>query len=215
MIFVIYSDMKKILLLLALVTVACGASAQAVYTRICGDLDSIAAADAWVASRAWAGDFKANPHYSVNAIDFSEQYAKNQAQWDAMFKWLAETDLLNIEKGKHPIGDSGLVASVEDSSNGPLAKRKSESHYKHIDFQYVVKGTERFGVIDHLTSEPNTPYKPDVIHYAYDPEKAMFYDSDPNSFFLFFPADWHIAKVETELPDQTIRVIVVKLDYIE
>ena len=108
-----------------------------------------------------------------------------------------------------------MVVSVEDSRNEALEKRRSESHYHHIDFQYVVKGTERFGIIEHLTSKPNCEYKPDVIHYDYEVGKARFYDSTPDKFFLFFPSDWHIAKVKTELEDQDIRVIVVKLDYIE
>jgi len=105
------------------------------------------------------------------------------------------------------------VVSVEDSKNEPLEKRRSESHNKHIDFQYVVKGTERFGVIDHYTSTPNCKYRPDVIHYDYAPQKARFFDSNPGEFFIFFPRDWHIAKVATDGEDQTIRVIVIKVDY--
>ena len=121
--------------------------------------------------------------------------------------------MLSIPKGKHKIPGSDLVVSVEDSKNEPLEKRRSESHNKHIDFQYVVKGTERFGVIDHYSSTPNCKYRPDVIHYDYDRQKARFYDSNPGEFFIFFPRDWHIAKVATDGGDQTIRVIVIKVDY--
>ena len=53
------------------------------------------------------------------------------------------------------------------------------------------------------------------MHYDYDLSKAVFHDSTPDAFFLFFPDDWHIAKVQTEKADQHIRVIVVKLDYVE
>jgi biofilm protein TabA len=52
-----------------------------------------------------------------------------------------------------------------------------------------------------------------VIHYDYAPQKARFYDSNPGEFFIFFPRDWHIAKVATDGEDQTIRVIVIKVDY--
>ena len=119
-----------------------------------------------------------------------------------------------MPKGKYPIEGTTLVARVEESSNSELAKRRSESHYHHIDFQYVVKGTERFGIIDHVTSKPNCDYKPDVMHYDFNVGKTLFYDSTPDSFFVFFPADWHIAKVKTEKEDQSIKVVVVKLDYI-
>jgi beta-galactosidase beta subunit len=79
----------------------------------------------------------------------------------------------------------------------------------------VVKGVERFGIIDHLTSKPNSKWKPDVIHYNYDRKLTRFYDSTPDKFFIFFPCDWHIAKVNNDTNDQNIRVIVIKVDYVD
>lgn len=167
-------------------------------------------------SGEWRNGFvQAKPHSSVNLVDFYLQYQKNPAQWKALFEYLSHTDLLAISKGKHKIPGTQLVVSVEDSQNGPLAKRRSESHNHHIDFQYVVKGTERFGIIDHYTSIPNSKYRPDVIHYDYQVEKSRFYDSNPDEFFIFFPRDWHIAKVENDTNDQQIRVIVIKVDYMD
>ena len=185
------------------------------YTQYYGDKpELIKEAKAWAESGIWRNGFdKAKPHSSVNLVDFYLQYQKNPQQWQALFDYLAKTDLLSIPKGKHKIPGSDLVVSVEDSKNEPLEKRRSESHNKHIDFQYVVKGTERFGVIDHYTSTPNCKYRPDVIHYDYAPQKVRFYDSNPGEFFIFFPRDWHIAKVATDGEDQTIRVIVIKVDY--
>lgn len=173
-------------------------------------------AQQWAESGEWRNGFvQAKPHSSVNLVDFYLQYQKNPAQWKALFEYLSHTDLLAISKGKHKIPGTQLVVSVEDSQNGPLAKRRSESHNHHIDFQYVVKGTERFGIIDHYTSIPNSKYRPDVIHYDYQVEKARFYDSNPDEFFIFFPRDWHIAKVENDTNDQQIRVIVIKVDYMD
>lgn len=185
------------------------------YTQYYGDKpELIKEAKAWAESGIWCNGFdKAKPHSSVNLVDFYLQYQKNPQQWQALFDYLAKTDLLSIPKGKHKIPGSDLVVSVEDSKNEPLEKRRSESHNKHIDFQYVVKGTERFGVIDHYTSTPNCKYRPDVIHYDYAPQKARFYDSNPSEFFIFFPRDWHIAKVANDTSDQAIRVIVIKVDY--
>ncbi len=208
--------MKRLMTIFAAMVIALAAAGQGVYTRECADKALVKKAAKWVKKGKWRNGFTAaGPHKSVNAVDFYEQYARNTAQWEAMFRWLASTDLLAIPAGKHPIEGTQLVASVEDSENGPLEKRRSESHYHHIDFQYVVKGTERFGIIDHTTSTPNTKYRPDVIHYKYELDKTRFYDSTPDEFFIFFPQDWHIAKVKTDRDDQKIRVIVVKLDYIE
>lgn len=174
----------------------------------------IKAAQKWYKKGKWRNGFKkADAHSSVNLVEFYLQYQKNPEQWKALFDFIAKTDLLTIPKGKHPIPGSNLTVSVEDSKNDPLKKRGSESHYHHIDFQYVVKGVERFGIIDHLTSKPNCKYRPDVIHYDYDKARARFYDSTPDKFFIFFPDDWHIAKIANDSDNQDIRVIVIKVDY--
>lgn len=169
----------------------------------------------WMLHKEWSNGFKALPDVSTNLKEFHSQYYKNKKQWYAVFAWLANTDLLSIPAGKHPIPDTELTANIEDSSNQPLNKRGTESHYHHIDLQYVVKGTERFALLDHETSYPNRAYKPDIIGYSYDASKAMFIDSTPERFFLFFPSDWHIAKIQTDKNDQNIRVVVIKLDYIK
>lgn len=189
---------------------------KAVYTNECNDRKLQKKAEKWLKKGEWRqGFFKADPHSSVNAVDFYLQYLRNPEQWKKLFEYLAKTDLLALPKGKHKIPDSDLTISVEDSENGPLEKRGTESHYKNIDFQYCVKGTERFGIIDHVTSTPNCKYKPDVIHYNYVKERTKFYDSTPDKFFIFFPGDWHIAKVNNDTDNQNIRVCVIKVRWVE
>jgi len=200
---------------LLLLCLAAGAQ-ERVYTRTFSDKQLVRDARRWMKAGKWRGEFtKAKPHKSVNAADFYTQYERNKSQWDAAFGWLASNDLLSLPRGKYPIEGTTLVASVEDSDNGDLAKRQSESHYHHVDLQYCVSGVEGFGVIDHATSKPNCKYRPDVIHYDYDVKAARFYDSTPDRFFLFFPGDWHIAKVKTRKATEKIRVVVIKLDYVE
>lgn len=214
--------MRKILTFIAAVMISLSSLAQnaeskGCYTKEFADKALVKRAVKWKKnSKKWRGPFrKAKPHFCVNAADFYTQYQKNEAQWKALFKWLQETDLLAIPAGKHMIEGTEIKVSVEDSKNEPLAKRRSESHYHTVDFMLVVKGVERFGVIDHETSKPNCKYRPDVIHYDYDVNRARFYDSKPDEFFIFFPGDWHIAKVANDSDDQVIRVIVAKLKYVE
>ena len=208
--------MKRLSTIIMMLVLTLGVSAQGLYTREYSDKALVKKAQKWVKKGIWRQGFdKASAHESVNAVEFYRQYQKNPEQWQTMFRWLQETDLLAIPKGKHPIPGTKLVASVEDSQNGPLEKRQSESHFHHIDFQWVVKGIERFGIIDHLTSKPNCAWKEDVVHYWYNVDKARFLDSTPDEFFIFFPGDWHIAKVANDTDDQKIRVIVVKVDYID
>ena len=172
----------------------------------------------WLKQGEWRNGFtKAKPHKTLNIDEFKTQYQKNTAQWQTLFNWLRNTDLETIPKGKHPIPNSSLIASVEDSENGPLQKRNTESHKKKIDFQLVVRGTEGFALLDHASSTISVPYddKKDVMRYNYDLSKTHFFNVKGGQFVIFFPSDWHIAKVEIKKKDQSIRVIVVKMDYVE
>ena len=172
----------------------------------------------WMKKGEWTNGFKkAKPHKTLNIDEFYSQYQKNPDQWNTLFRWLRDTDLLTIPKGKHPIPGSTLVASVEDSENGPLDKRNTESHRKKSDFMVVVKGTEGFALLDHESSTVSQPYNDtkDVMRYKYVKEKTNFFNGKSGQFVIFFPSDWHIAKVQTKKKDQTIRVIVVKMDYID
>ena len=207
---------KKSLIFIFLCIATVAMAQRAVYTREYNDKKLLKTAKKWLKKGEWRQGFEAaDPHESVNIVDFYLQYQRNPEQWTALFKYLANTDLQALEKGKHAIPGSNLTISVEDSENGPLEKRNSESHYNNIDFQYCVKGTERFGIIDHVTSTPKDKYKKDVIHYNYDKERALFYDSTPDKFFIFFPGDWHIAKVNNDTEDQVIRVCVIKVEWKE
>ena len=172
----------------------------------------------WMKKGEWANGFKkAKAHKTLDINQFYSQYKKNTAQWNTLFSWLRDTDLLTIPKGKHPIPGSTLVASVEDSENGPLEKRNTESHRKKIDFMIVVRGTEGFALLDHESSTVSQPYneQKDVMRYNYVKEKTNFFNVKSGQFVIFFPSDWHIAKVQTKKKDQTIRVIVVKMDYVD
>jgi len=184
------------------------------YTKYFGSQELCDEAKRWVNSGTWRNGFTAaSPHEMVNLVEFYQQFHRNPDQWNALFKWLATHDLLAIPGGRIPIEGTSLIVSVEDSKNEPLERRGSESHFHHIDFMYVVKGIERFGLLDHYTSRQNTKYRPDVIHYSYDVKKLKFVDSSTDKFLIMFPDDWHIAKLKTDHEDQNIRVLVIKVDY--
>lgn len=202
-----HKNMKRLMIFFVLAMITIGSTAQ-----------SSREAKQWLKKGEWRNGFtKAKPHKTLNADEFRTQYQKNTEQWQTLFRWLSETDPLAIPKGKHPIPNSLLTASVEDSENAPLEKRNTESHRRKIDFQLVVRGTEGFALLDHASSTISKPYdeKKDVMRYNYDKEKTNFFDVKGGQFVIFFPSDWHIAKVQTKKKDQQIRVIVVKMDYIE
>lgn len=175
------------------------------------------AAAAWLKKGDWRNGFKGNADKHVNLPEFYSQYHKNKAQWDAAFKWLAETDLLSAAPGQRTIPGTTMTASVQDGKNLPLEGHWTESHRRKIDFMYVVRGIEGFGLLDHATSRPNCAYdeKKDVIHYDFDASKLTRFAVGAGNFIICFPSDWHIPLLETQFDDQTFRVIVIKIDYKE
>lgn len=176
------------------------------------------AAEKWLRKGDWRNGFnKAVPAPTVNVAEFYIQYHRNPEQWQALFKWLQETDLLAIPGGRQPIPGTSLTVSVEDSENwcsedDLKAGKGSESHREKIDFMYVVKGTEGFALLDHETSEPAAPYKPDRLEYRFSADRLLRFESIPGTFNIMFPCDWHIAKVKTKEADQHLRVLVIKMD---
>ena len=182
-------------------------------------------AEKWVKKGVWkqygteknACFTKAVPAPTVNMAEFYLQYQKNPEQWKAVFKWLQETDLLAIPAGRTPIPGTNLTVSVEDGDNwcsqdDLKAGKGSESHYQKIDFMYVVRGTEGFCRLDHETSTPRAPYKPDRLEYTFQYDRLEQFESIPGTFNIMFPCDWHVAKVKTNAESQNLRVLVIKID---
>lgn len=210
--------MKK-LMKVALFAAIMGAqqiSAQTYTNNYPKALDKIAAK--WMKKGEWKNGFtKAVPAPTVNVTEFYIQYHKNPQQWKALFEWLENTDLLTIPGGRQTIPGTSLTVSVEDSENwcsdADLKDGKgSESHWEKIDFMYVVKGKEGFYRLDHETSTPKAPYKPDRLEYIFDSNRLQRFESIEGTFNIFFPCDWHIAKVKTSEDSQKLRVLVVKMN---
>jgi len=217
--------MKKLILSLMLisniaavpaqtVTTINGATHKGLYTKKYSK-SKTKKAEQWLATGEWKNGFtKGNPDTSVNIAEFYDQYTKNPDTWKAVFKWLESTDLETISAGKHIIKGTNLIASVEDSQNEDISKRKSESHKYNIDFMLIVDGKEGFLRLDHKTSTSATKYKYDVTRYDYKTEYAEYLQVSKNRFVIMFPDDWHVAKVMTKDGDQKLRVIVIKVPYI-
>ena len=208
--------MKKVITMLV-IFVSVMANAQTYTNEYPKELTRLA--EKWLKKGEWRNGFtKASPAPTVNLVEFYIQYQRNPKQWQALFKWLQDTDLLTIPAGRTPIPGTTLTVSVEDGDNwcsqDNLREGKgSESHYQKIDFMYVVSGTEGFCRLDHETSRPLADYKPDRLEYAFEYDRLQQFTSIPGTFNIMFPCDWHVAKVKTTADSQRLRVLVIKVDY--
>lgn len=166
----------------------------------------------WTKQRTWANGFKPMPHYSTNQVEFMTQYQKNKAVWDKTFQWLASHDLAHMPAGRYEIDGEQVFVNVQDAVTQEAANRKIEAHRHGIDLQYVVSGTERFGLTSAKYATPISAYTPDVTFY--ESSCVTYVDSTPACFFLFFPGNYHQALLKAGEKAEKVRVIVAKIAYL-
>ena len=210
---------KTMIAALMLVAVSVGTSAQTYTNEYSPELVKLATK--WAKKGEWRNGFtKAKPSDKTNLVEFYLQYQKNPSEWKALFNWLQTNDLLAVKGGRIPIEGTDLVVSVEDSENwcseqDLKAGKGSESHERKIDVMYVVKGREGFAKIDHETTKDKTGYmaEKDRHEYEFDASRLQRFENTEGTFEIFFPCDWHVAKVKTNAESQKLRVLVIKVNY--
>jgi YhcH/YjgK/YiaL family protein len=194
------------LLLLALT--GCGSHKAALITT-----DGEMTAEAWYNAGSWRHGFTPQGFDGLDVATFYDQYQKNPAMYDSIFTWLASIDPVQIAAGKSVMTWSHALANVQDLELRPTEKCRIEQHRDHIDLQWDVTGTERYGLVrDTTLLEPINQYKPDVQNFKCRTDFRRI-DSAPDRFFLFFPSDYHQA-CEIATQPETVRKIVVKIEYI-
>ena len=117
-----------------------------VYSQESADNWTLKQARQWTQKQEWANGLKAMPHKTTDYQEFASQYHKNKKVWDKTFQWLATHDLVNMPAGRYEVDGEHCYINVQDATTQDVSKRKIEAHRHGIALQYVVKGTERFGI---------------------------------------------------------------------
>ncbi len=196
---------KYITILLALIS-AWGVQAQTEHKHDCkGDCKEAAE---WMAKKDWSNGFNVAPDKSVNAKEFMQQYNKNKALWDKVFKFLATTDLKNLPVGTTDIEKGRAWVTVSEYVPRTADKVRAESHRKFIDLQYTLWGNEKMGLAHDVEVLNEYNEGRDVAFW----KTVDYFKAGPDSFFLFFPSDLHMPSVLDGEPVKS-KKIVVKIEY--
>ena len=169
-------------------------------------------AQKWVNKKEWANGFKAVPYAGTDMVEFATQYAKDPQMWNGVFKFFATHDLAKMDPGKYPIDGDRCFINVQDAQTKPASQCKIEGHTRYIDLQYVVVGTERFGMVASEDATVSEPLRGDNTFYTAPADKMKYADSNPGIFFLFFPKNYHQALVQPDVPGN-VRKVVAKIEY--
>jgi biofilm protein TabA len=166
----------------------------------------------WVAESEWSNGLNnIRPYKKTDMVEFATQYHKQKAIWDKVFKWMATHDVSSLAPGRYDIDGSHCFANVQDAVLRPAEQVKIESHKKYIDLQWCVKGTERFGIVKPQDATVKEAYVPDIMFW--NTSKIKYVNSNPQTFFLFFPSDYHRACVYPGKGDKSIRKVCIKIEY--
>lgn len=125
------------------------------------------------------------------------------------FRWLEETDLINIEDGKYEIDGSIVYASVQTYQTKEDANY--ESHRKYLDIQYIIEGSEKIGVTDLSNCTTCIEYDKEKDLEFYNINcKEEFIELSKGAFAIFYPHDAHKPSIMIAEP-KTVKKVVVKV----
>lgn len=125
------------------------------------------------------------------------------------FRYLQETDFAAVETGRYEIDGGDIFAIVNEYETKDKHDCETEAHKKHIDVQYMVRGTEMFGYVPLTNQKPVIDYDEtnDVAIYK---EDVSYIKLEAGMFIIFFPSDLHQPEVR-EFEPVTVKKVVVKI----
>jgi len=146
------------------------------------------------------------------SLDHLERYKDVHPGVYAGLRWLAETDLNEVELGKVILDGEKLFAVVQEyeSTNDYV---KPEAHRKYIDIQYAFRGREYLGYapLEYMEEEVEAHPDNDVWYYRGEVTNLLL---EGRRFAVVFPEDVHSPAIAEHEPASIGKCVVkVLVDY--
>ena len=145
----------------------------------------------------------------TDVLQNAHLYEGMHERFKKAFKYLNENDFTHIPKGKYAIDGEDIFAIVNEFETKDKQECELEAHKKHIDIQYILKGTEMFGYVPLTTQKAIVDYDEtkDVAIYK---EDVSYIKLEAGMFIIFYPTDLHQPEVR-EFEPVTVKKVVVKI----
>ncbi|GAB3816953.1 YhcH/YjgK/YiaL family protein [Pontibacter rugosus] len=144
----------------------------------------------------------------LDKLTNAARYTSMHPLFEKAFRYLQETDLMNVPTGVHEIEGKDLFAIISEAKGNPKQKAKLEVHRKYIDIQYVISGTDHMGWKDLAQcSQPNDPYTEERDAAFFPDKTSNWFDVPAGSYTIFYPDDAHAAMATEEV----LRKVVLKI----
>lgn len=124
-------------------------------------------------------------------------------------KFLEEMDFTEALPSRVDINGDNVYALIQDYNTKDPETGKWESHKKFIDIQFVISGSEDFGVVNYEYLDITEPYNEerDVAFYEGDGDFVQLHDGE---FVILFPHDAHMPGLAIE-ESEKVRKVVIKV----
>ena len=145
-----------------------------------------------------------------DTLDQFVRYTGLHARFEIVAKWLKETDLGNLQLGRHEILPNGeAFANVQEIECRNRDQIPAEYHRKYIDVQIPVTGVEQMGW------QPRAAI-PSLVTFDETQDVALVHlptedwvTVKPGEFVVFFPTDVHTPGYVTTAPHKKIIIKVL------
>ncbi|MDB5191701.1 MAG: hypothetical protein JWQ96_1264 [Segetibacter sp.] len=145
----------------------------------------------------------------TDILDNAHLYKHLHKNFVTAFDWLKTTNLLELEKGKYEIEGDQIFAIIDEYETKDKHECEVEAHRKHIDVQYMIKGTELFGYVPLQGQKPVVDYD-EQNDFAIYKEETSFIKLEAGMFIIFYPTDLHQPEVRQFEP-VTVKKAVIKI----
>jgi biofilm protein TabA len=128
--------------------------------------------------------------------------------WKTAFDWL-RTMPPDVRPQIYPIEGERMFVNVHGYDPLPRNQCRYESHRRHLDLQYCIRGGE---LIDwHLarTLSPDGEYdEPKDVQFYKPGDSMTTVHMEPGSFVIFHPSDGHRPKVADEVNGSVFKLVI-------
>ena len=145
----------------------------------------------------------------IDRLDNAYLYYDFDEKITMAFKFLENTDLNNLDIGKHEIDENEIFAIVQSYMTKDKEAALYEAHRRYIDIQYVIEGQESIGYTNIDQLKPATEYdeEKDIVFFEGTGDLLSI---QSGTFAIFMPQDAHMPSVFVD-KSSCVKKIVVKV----
>lgn len=143
----------------------------------------------------------------LDRLSSAEFYRSLAPQLWQGLEFLRNTDLQQLELGRHDLDGDRLYAMVQEYATKLPADCMYEAHRKYCDIQTLASGTEQIGWAHLAHMRESVVYQADRDVAFFEGQGDLF-TLTPGVFAIFFPHDVHMPCVQAATASEVKKIVV-------